>query len=49
MRWDAVDQVWSRAVVVVQLAEQSLQTPEIRGLNPIIGKVFRMHLFVPIC
>ena len=29
---------WKRAVVVAQLAEQSLLTPEIRGSNPNIGK-----------
>ena len=35
-----------RAVVVVQLADQSLLTSEIRGSDPNIGKVFRMHIFV---
>ena len=28
------------AVVVAQMVEQSLLTPEIRGSNPIIGKVY---------
>ena len=30
-------QIW--AVVVAQLVERSLLTPEIRGLNPKIGKI----------
>ena len=29
-----------RAVVVTQLVEQSLPTPEVRGSNPVIGKLF---------
>ena len=37
----------NRAVVVAQLAEQSLPTPEIRGSNPNIGnEVFGMYLSV---
>ena len=28
------------AVVLAQLEERSLPTPEIRGLNPVIGKLF---------
>ena len=39
----------TKAVVVVQLAEQFLPTPEIRGSNPNIGKVFRVDLSVHIC
>ena len=34
------------AVVVGQLAEQSLPTSEIRGSNPKISKVLQMHVFV---
>ena len=34
----------TRAVVVAQLAEQSLPTPEIRGLNPNMGnKIFKRN------
>ena len=29
---------FSRAVVVAQLVERSLPTPEVRGSNPVIGK-----------
>ena len=32
------------AVVVAQLAEWSLATSEIRGLNPNIGKVLSVHI-----
>ena len=32
------------AVVVAQLVEQSLLTPEIRGLNPVIGKMLSPKL-----
>ena len=28
----------TKAVVVAQLVEQSLPIPEVRGLNPVIGK-----------
>ena len=35
----------TRAVVVAQLAEQSLMTPEIRSLNPDIGNEnFQMYI-----
>ena len=35
----------STAVVVAQLAERPLPTPEIRGSNPDIGnKLLRMHI-----
>ena len=27
-----------KAVIVAQLVERSLPTPEVRGLNPVIGK-----------
>ena len=37
-----------RAVVVAQLAEQSLVTSDIRGSNPNIGKVFRIYLSIAI-
>ena len=33
-----------RAVVVAQLVEQSLLTPEIRSSNPDIGKIFIYQL-----
>ena len=29
-----------RAVVVAQLVEQSLPIPEVRGSNPVIGKIY---------
>ena len=35
--------IW--AVVVAQLVERSLPTPEIRGLNPNIGKVASTNCF----
>ena len=31
-------QCWE--VVVAQLVEQSLPTPEVRGSNPVIGKIY---------
>ena len=34
-----------RAVVVEQLAEQSLPTPENMGLNPAINSFYKIHLF----
>ena len=33
------------AVVVAQLVEQSFLTPEVRSLNPFIGKISIGHLF----
>ena len=36
---------FSWAVVVVQLVERSLPKPEVRGLNPVIGKIDAEHLF----
>ena len=33
-----------RAVVVAQLVEQSLPTPEVRSSNPVIGKIYIEHL-----
>ena len=37
----------TRAVVVAQLAERSLMTPEIRSSNPDIGnKIFQMQLII---
>ena len=33
---------WCGAVVVAQLAERSLPTPEIRGLNPDIGNILNI-------
>ena len=35
-----VNKKLSRAVVVAQLVEQSLTTPEVRGSNPVIGKIY---------
>ena len=29
-----------KAVVVAQLVERLLLTPEVRGLNPVIGKIY---------
>ena len=31
------------AVVVAQLVERSLPTPEVRGSNPVIGKIYIEH------
>ena len=40
---------WPRDIVVAQLAERSLPTPEIHGSNPAIGKFYSLstvsHLF----
>ena len=36
--------MYFRAVVVAQLAEQSLPTPEIRGSNPDIGKISNVFI-----
>ena len=30
---------------MVQLVEQLLPTPEVRGSNPVIGKIYNDHLF----
>ena len=32
------------AVVVAQLVERSLQTPEVRGSNPVFGKIYDERL-----
>ena len=34
-----------REVVVAQLVERSLPIPEVRGSNPVIGKIYIEHLF----
>ena len=34
---------------MAQLAEQSFLTPEIRSLNPVIGKIYAEHLFTAKC
>ena len=36
-------QLFKRAVVVAQLAERSLPTPEVRGSNPVLGKIYIEH------
>ena len=33
-------QIFVRAVVVAQLVEWSLPIPEVRGSNPVIGKIY---------
>ena len=33
------------AVVVAQLVERSLPTLEVRGSNPVIGKLYIEHMF----
>ena len=38
-----------RNVVVAQLVEQSLAIPEVRGSNPVIGKIYIEHLFTVNC
>ena len=35
---------WSWAVVVAQLVERSLPIPEVRGLNPVIRKIYLFQL-----
>ena len=37
------------AVVVAQLIEHSLPTPEVRGSNPVIDKLIYRILFTAIC
>ena len=37
------------AVVVVQLVERSLPTPEVRGSNPVIGKIYIEQLLTVNC
>ena len=34
------------AVVVAQLVERSLPTPEVRGSNPVIGKTLILNIIV---
>ena len=36
------------AVVVAQLVEQSVLTPDVRSLNPVISKICIEHLFTPV-
>ena len=36
-------------MIVAQLAERSLSTPEVRGSNAIIGKICIEHLFTINC
>ena len=36
----------SCAVVVAQLVEQSLQTTEVRGSNPVISKLLHITLYI---
>ena len=38
-----------RAVVVAQLVEWSLPTPEVCGLNPVIGQIYIENLFTVNC
>ena len=33
------------AAVVAQLVKQSVPIPEVRGSNPVIGKIYIEHLF----
>ena len=35
-------------VVVAHLVERSLLTPEVRGSNPIIGKIYIEHLMLTV-
>ena len=30
---------------MTQLVERSLTTPDVRGLNPVIGEIYLIHLF----
>ena len=39
----------SRAVVVAQLVERLLPIPEVRGSNPVIGKIYIHHLLTVNC
>ena len=36
-------------MVVAQLVERSLSIPEVRGSNPVIGKIYIEHLFTVNC
>ena len=36
-------------MVVAQLLERSLPKPEVRGSNPVIGKIYIEHLFTVNC
>ena len=37
------------AVVVAELVERLLPIPEVRGSNPVIGKIYIEHLFIFNC
>ena len=34
-----------KAVFAAQLVERSLPTPEVRGLNPVIGKIYIFNIY----
>ena len=42
-------QVRPKTVIVAQLVEWLLAIPEVRGSNPVIGKIYMEHLFPVNC
>ena len=44
-----MNNVIRRAVVVAQLVERLLPIPEVRGSNPVIGKINTEHMFTVNC
>ena len=48
-KYDSHKSVYNWAVVVAQLAEQSLPTPEDPGSNATIGNFYKEHLFAVNC
>ena len=48
-KYDSHKSVYNWAVVVTQLAEQSLPTPEDPGSNATIGNFYKEHLFAVNC
>ena len=45
----SVNKATTWAVVVAQLVDRSLAIPEVRGSNPVIGKIYIEHLFTVNC
>ena len=46
-KWKREIRNW--ALVVAQLVERLLKIPEVRGSNPVIGKIYIEHLFAVNC
>ena len=47
-RFRSQNNVYTRAVVVVQLVERSLPTPEVHSSNPVIGEIYIEHCLLSI-